>query len=509
MKAIIFSEDNGFLVDLLKEKLIRKKFDIKCIIASNKNIEILQNNYKKYRVYKIEDFHKLNIKAIKAIRFNEIDEKIYNKFKHIEPDVIKILDFANSNHNKFSLRHSREAFFSSLVFTLNFLEFFKAKLIFFTNVPHSFNTVLLYHVCQKLGIKTVFKRESSLPGMFLFQNTIEKLNFFHRDYKVTILSKKNKNIFNNYINAIIHKEKNVIKYFLKLRNHELIKNSFLYLRIPFLFYIKKTLEIVPISILRYFRNLFRFYVLNKKNSLHVEDFLKEKNKLFSQSSTSRIKMDFELLLGDFRKINLLNFYQKRAKKLDLQKKYIYFALHYQPEATTYPFGGAFIDQVNAVKLLSSYISDDCFIYIKEHPDTFNTSHLSWTKGDYSRDINFYEQLLTIKNVRFADIEISSQDLINSSYAVATISGAVGLESLIKEKHTFIFGSPWYKNFKDVFKFTEHKNIHNNLKHYMKKKISKKNILKSIERYCNIMFQRNDIKYSSGRKNVVNLLLKHL
>jgi hypothetical protein len=144
--------------------------------------------------------------------------------------------------------------------------------------------------------------------MFLFQNTIEKLNFFHRDYKVTKLSKKNKNIFNNYINAIIHKEKNVIKYFLKLRNHELIKNSFLYLRIPFLFYIKKTLEIVPISILRYFRNLFRFYVLNKKNSLHVEDFLKEKNKLFSQSSTSRIKMDFELLLGDFRKINLLNFF---------------------------------------------------------------------------------------------------------------------------------------------------------------------------------------------------------
>ena len=216
-----------------------------------------------------------------------------------------------------------------------------------------------------------------------------------------------------------------------------------------------------------------------------------------------------MLLGYFRKLHLLKFYQKKTTKLDLQKKYIYFALHYQPEATTYPFGGAFIDQVNAVKLLSSYISDDCFIYIKEHPDTFNTSHLSWVKGDYSRDINFYEQLLSIKNVKFADIRINSQDLINSSYAVATISGAVGLESLIKEKHTFIFGSPWYKNFNDVFKFTEHKNISNDLKYYMKKKISKKNVIKSIERYCNIMFQRDDLKDLSSRKNVVNLLFKYL
>jgi hypothetical protein len=345
--------------------------------------------------------------------------------------------------------------------------------------------------------------------MFLFQNTIGELNFIHYDYKVDEFANKNKNIFNNYINTIIYQENDVKKYFLKFRNHELIENIFLYLRIPFLFYIKKSIEIVPKSILRYFRNLFFFYALNKNNFLELEDFLKEKNKLFSQSSTSRIKMDFELLLGDFRKLHLLNFYQKKTTKLDLKKKYIYFALHYQPEATTYPFGGAFIDQVNAVKLLSSYISDDCFIYIKEHPDTFNTSHLSWVKGDYSRDINFYEQLLSIKNVKLADIRINSQNLINDSYAVATISGAVGLESLIKEKHTFIFGSPWYKNFNDVFKFTEHKNISNNLKHYMKKRISKKNVIKSIERYCNIMFKRNDVKDLPSRKNVVNLLFKYL
>ena len=83
MNAIIFSEDNEFLVDLLKEKLIRKRLNIKCIIASNANIEFLQNNYKKYTIYQSEDFHKLNIKAIKKNHHNEIDEKIYSKFKNI------------------------------------------------------------------------------------------------------------------------------------------------------------------------------------------------------------------------------------------------------------------------------------------------------------------------------------------------------------------------------------------------------------------------------------------
>ena len=121
----------------------------------------------------------------------------------------------------------------------------------------------------------------------------------------------------------------------------------------------------------------------------------EKSKKFSDPATLKIFRDLELFRSDFKKYKLLKIYDSKIKKLSLENLSIFLFIII--EATTYPFGNHFIDQLNAIKLLSSYIPDDFLIYVKEHPDTFNVGRESRIIGDFSRDKNFYEDLEKIKS----------------------------------------------------------------------------------------------------------------
>ena len=102
-----------------------------------------------------------------------------------------------------------------------------------------------------------------------------------------------------------------------------------------------------------------------------------------------------------------------------------------------------------IKLLSANLPDDVFIFIKEHPDTFNLGRQSWVIGDYSRDLNYYDELKSIKNVIFTPLNYDTLTLIKNSLCVSTISGAAGLEAVIDGKPTILFGSPWYTDCEGV------------------------------------------------------------
>ena len=64
---------------------------------------------------------------------------------------------------------------------------------------------------------------------------------------------------------------------------------------------------------------------------------------------------------------MLASYDAVAGDPDLERRFIYLALHYQPELTTCPLAGAFVEQTLMAQLLAATMPSDVYLYIKEHP----------------------------------------------------------------------------------------------------------------------------------------------
>ncbi|APB34218.1 hypothetical protein GlitD10_1892 [Gloeomargarita lithophora Alchichica-D10] len=152
---------------------------------------------------------------------------------------------------------------------------------------------------------------------------------------------------------------------------------------------------------------------------------KEQEKLESQRR--------EILLN-LERLELFGFYNKKAVEPDLSSKYIYVALHFQPEATTMPLAGAFANQLLIVQLLAYCVPNDVLIYVKDHP----------SQDIRCRSIKFYQEIINIPNVRLIPRNYDTFTLTDHALAVATATGTVGWEALFKGKPVLMFGHYVYQ-----------------------------------------------------------------
>lgn len=114
--------------------------------------------------------------------------------------------------------------------------------------------------------------------------------------------------------------------------------------------------------------------------------------------------------------------------------FVYFPLHLQPEATTLPMGGVFVDQYWAVEMLAGALPEGWMIVLKEHP----------VQRMAKRDYGFYERLGRMPNVRLVSRSTDTWRLNESSCAVATITGTPGWEGLFLGKPVIVFGNAFYR-----------------------------------------------------------------
>jgi hypothetical protein len=151
--------------------------------------------------------------------------------------------------------------------------------------------------------------------------------------------------------------------------------------------------------------------------------------------------------------SLYRFYNKNVTDVNYDSKFVFFALHYQPEATTCPSGGVFENQLLAIKILSESIPKDWTIYVKEHPRQFDTKviRFHWgRKGNslqrhHFRNEEDYKDILRIKNVKLIAVKENTLELIRKSAFTATIRGSVGWESLLERKACVNFANSWYSS----------------------------------------------------------------
>ncbi|MHC4677069.1 MAG: capsular polysaccharide export protein, LipB/KpsS family [Planctomycetota bacterium] len=108
--------------------------------------------------------------------------------------------------------------------------------------------------------------------------------------------------------------------------------------------------------------------------------------------------------------------------------YAFFPLHTEPEVTLSVYSKPYLNQIEAVRLLSHNLPVGTKLLVKEHP---------WSIG--KRPLGYYRKLLDIPNVSLADPNLTSRELISHSRLVAVIAGSIGFEGLMLNKPVVVLG----------------------------------------------------------------------
>lgn len=132
------------------------------------------------------------------------------------------------------------------------------------------------------------------------------------------------------------------------------------------------------------------------------------------------------------------------------QRFVYFALHFEPERTTNPDGGVYHDQFIAIQRLRQSLPDDISILVKEHPSQYYMQE----RGPKGRSPLFYNLVNSLVGVSLVDTEMESIYLQRNCEFVATITGSVAIESAIMGKPAVIFGNAWFKGCPNVFFWDE-------------------------------------------------------
>lgn len=157
----------------------------------------------------------------------------------------------------------------------------------------------------------------------------------------------------------------------------------------------------------------------------------------------RIQESIYSKLDSFKTKRLMDYYEKCCLEPKWQEKFIYVALHHQPECSTVPMAGIFSDQQLILQILSYAVPDDVKIFVKEHP--YQTARC--------RNKEFYDEIKQMRNVCLVSRNTSSLRLVENSVAVVTATGTVGWEAIFKEKPVMMFGYFIYQYVPGVFQIT--------------------------------------------------------
>ncbi len=150
------------------------------------------------------------------------------------------------------------------------------------------------------------------------------------------------------------------------------------------------------------------------------------------------------------------FYDSISVEFDASKKYVFYALHFEPEANIMA-RARFSNQLIVIKQLSQSLPKGWVLYVKEHPDQFRLDQQGWWYFLISihkyRTKEFYKELLKFDNVSLLKYKVKSQNIIKSAEAISTINGSIASEALSYNKSLILFGhqSISFGLCKDVFK----------------------------------------------------------
>lgn len=127
-----------------------------------------------------------------------------------------------------------------------------------------------------------------------------------------------------------------------------------------------------------------------------------------------------------------NYCKRYYHKADFTRNYVFFPLHYQPEASTLVCALKYEKQLMFIDSWAKSLPADTLLYVKEHYAVLG-----------HRDISFYKELKNYPNVVLIDPWENSRKLIENAVAVTTLTGTAGWEAMLLQKPVFIGGNVYF------------------------------------------------------------------
>jgi hypothetical protein len=140
----------------------------------------------------------------------------------------------------------------------------------------------------------------------------------------------------------------------------------------------------------------------------------------------------ERLLQPFRALRRRTADSKRLTDEFGDRPFVFFPLHYEPEANLLVHGSYAESQYEVLRNVARSLPVGWDLVVKEHPAM---------RG--RRRLRYYSKLRKIPNLRLARSTIPSRDLIERCALVVVVSGTVALEASIIGRPVLMFGEfPW-------------------------------------------------------------------
>jgi hypothetical protein len=329
---------------------------------------------------------------------NAIDADILYKLESCEVDFLRMIERIDYlDEMSFSMR--KYAYLDHVKYWNNYLSIEQPQCVVFCNFPHEMYDYVIYSLCKIKGIRTlIFDDFNILPDtLFLIENIEEscldlKENFDRREKNTTLGKLK------NYLDE---------------------------------FYLEKH-DLTPIVIKKLAKESKIIYKL-------FDTLVKISQNKIKLRKDSGIRYRPKMFMAEYLLLRFYNSISINSPNLDVQ--YIYMPLHYQPECSSNPMGGKYVDQFLIADLISQNLPDNTHLYIKEHP----------LQKKHGRNGELYRRLNETKGITLIGRNFPSIKLINKCIAVATITGTAGWEGFLKGKPVLKFGSSFYQYAPCVFK----------------------------------------------------------
>lgn len=352
-----------------------------------------------------------------------IDAAILRQYAYYEKIALKMMDRMDPTAYSFNLSEREDLYYDFLAYWINNIDELKPDIVLFTESPHALFQYILYAVCVENNIKVLRFTPTHIEGLCFLSSSIEETPSYLTEVYEAFLETPPTDSYDIVDRYLIKNRKNydeALPYYMKNLTQ------------------KKS-----------FTTLFKNYIDKLKRFLLNPTFATyKKGSRYSLSDNNITKIDLLTykLRGFLKKKQLKREYDSLAVSADLTASYIYVALHYQPEKTTSPEGGVFVDQWLMIFMLSAHVPKGWKIYVKEHIAQFSEK----LYGEQGRQSDFYRKVSALDNVDLITSSRDSFELIDKAKAVATVTGTVGLESVIRSVPVLSFGYAWYAICHGVF-----------------------------------------------------------
>lgn len=369
-----------------------------------------------------------------------IDQALLGQLERAQLTAINMMDRMDAL-GSFSYAMRTRHFYRQVRYWSAVIEHLRPEVVVFKEIPHMVYDYILYELCRLKGIRTIMFQITNMRILWLMLDSLYGEHDGLRLYRklledgvspedVPLSEHAEENIL--ALQATYDEVPMFVRFVSKQDLHVSERSTLEKLTSPVEYpdFVRKQLDIL------------------RKKTTPPRNYLVQTGKTPEESDMSA--WEYRKFRRDSRKkmAELVEYYEKISIQPDLERKFIYVPLTFQPEANSSPLGGVYADVELMVGLLSRSIPEDWLLYVKEHPSEL---HPDWAwRAQACRSKTFYDDIAAIPKVRFVPNGASSFDLIDHSKAVATLTGSSAWQSVNRGVPGMVFGYPWYRGCEGVF-----------------------------------------------------------